>query len=219
MLQFSDLQLDAVATGNGTSLLIDQWGGAFLVVSGTFVATVTFEATIDRQAWFAIEVVNVADGTLATTATAAGMFFVGMPGALQLRARISTYTSGSVSVRGRPVPYAGVPASGGTVKWRARLTGLIAADTEVKAAPGAGLSLYITDVFFSIGAATASSILLEEGTTTAVFGPHYVEAVSGRGIPGNLNTPIKIAANTALTATGSGATTATLDVYGYTAAG
>ena len=103
--------------------------------------------------------------------------------------------------------------------WNARLTGLIAADTSVKAAPGVGLSLYVTDVTFSIGAATASSLLLEEGTTTAKFGPHYLEAVNGRGLAAHFVTPIKIAANTALTATGTGSTTATLDVSGYTAAG
>lgn len=103
--------------------------------------------------------------------------------------------------------------------WKARLTGLIAADTTVKAAPGAGLSLYVTDIVFSIGAGTASSILLEESTTTAVFGPHYLEAVNGRGLAMHFITPIKIAANTLLSATGTGATTATLDVYGFTAAG
>lgn len=107
---------------------------------------------------------------------------------------------------------------GGPQQWKARLTGSMS-DTTVKAAPGAGLSLYVHTVVYSIGAATASSILLEESTTTAVFGPHYLEAISGRGLAVNFNPPIKIAANTLLSATSTGATTNTLDVYGFTAPG
>jgi hypothetical protein len=92
-------------------------------------------------------------------------------------------------------------------------------DTTVKSAPGAGLSLYITSIVYSIGAATASSILLEESTTTAKFGPHYLEAINGRGLAVTFAVPIKIAANTLLSATNTGSTTATLDVYGFTAPG
>jgi hypothetical protein len=106
----------------------------------------------------------------------------------------------------------------GPQQWKARLTGSMS-DTTVKAAPGAGLSLYIQSIVYSIGAATASSILLEESTTTAVFGPHYLEAINGRGIAMQFNPPIKIAANTLLSATSTGATTNTLDVYGFTALG
>jgi len=107
---------------------------------------------------------------------------------------------------------------GGPQQWKARLTGTMS-DTTVKAAPGAGLSLYIQTVVYSIGAATASSIMLEESTTTPVFGPHYLENVSGRGVAVTFNPPIKITANTLLSATNTGSTTATLDVYGFTALG
>jgi hypothetical protein len=103
-------------------------------------------------------------------------------------------------------------------QWKARLTGAMT-DTTVKAAPGAGLSLYIQTIVYSIGAATASSILLEESTTTPVFGPHYLEAINGRGMAVTFNPPIKVAANTLLSATSTGATTNTLDVYGFTAPG
>jgi len=106
----------------------------------------------------------------------------------------------------------------GPQQWKARLTGTMS-DTTVKAAPGAGLSLYIQTIVYSIGAATASSIMLEESTTTPVFGPHYLENVSGRGVAVTFNPPIKITANTLLSATNTGATTATLDVYGFTALG
>lgn len=106
----------------------------------------------------------------------------------------------------------------GPQSWKARLTGAMS-DTTVKAAPASGLSLYITDIVYSIGSASASSILLEESTTTAVFGPHYLEAIAGRGLAVHLGTPIKITAATLLSATSTGSTTNTLDVYGFTAPG
>ena len=44
-------------------------------------------------------------------------------------------------------------------------------DTVVQAAPGLGLSIYITDIIFSVSVVTAFSLLLEAGTTTTILGP------------------------------------------------
>lgn len=96
--------------------------------------------------------------------------------------------------------------------------GSLNTDTTVHAAPGAGLSLYVTDISFSIGAATASSLFLEEGATT-VFGPLFLEAVSGRGVSIHFRQPKKITANTALTVTNTGATTFSIDIQGFIAPG
>lgn len=91
-------------------------------------------------------------------------------------------------------------------------------DTTVHAAPGAGLSLYVTDIVFSSGAATAINLFFEEGATT-VLGPYYLEATAGRGMSIHFQTPKKITANTALTFTTSAAILHTVDVTGYTAQG
>jgi hypothetical protein len=91
-------------------------------------------------------------------------------------------------------------------------------DASVHAAPGAGLSLYVTDIVVSIGAATAFNIFFEEGTTT-VLGPYYLEAVNGRGLAIHFGTPKKITANTALTVTTSAAIAHAIDITGYTAQG
>jgi hypothetical protein len=91
-------------------------------------------------------------------------------------------------------------------------------DTSVHAAPGAGLSLYITDIIVSSGAATAMNMFLEEGATT-VFGPIYLEAVAGRGFCHRFATPKKITANTALTITTSAAIAHSVDITGFTAQG
>lgn len=89
-------------------------------------------------------------------------------------------------------------------------------DTEVKAAPGLGLSVYVTDIIVSLGAATALNIFFEE-STTKVLGPYYLEGVSGRGVALSFKTPKKVTANTALTVTTSAAVAHSIDVLGFIA--
>lgn len=87
-------------------------------------------------------------------------------------------------------------------------------DATVHAAPGAGLSIYVTDIVFSAGAATAINAFLEEGAST-VLGPYYLEAVAGRGMALHFQTPKKITANTALTITTSAAIAHSVDITGF----
>ena len=74
------LQNAAVATADGASLYVTttEDGGyavACFQVSGTFVATVSFEGTIDGTNWVAWEVESVGNrATLGTSAAAAGIF-------------------------------------------------------------------------------------------------------------------------------------------------
>lgn len=92
-------------------------------------------------------------------------------------------------------------------------------DTTVHSAPGAGLSLYVTDIVCSTGAATALNVFFEESTTTTVLGPYYLEAVAGRGFAIHFNTPKKITANTSFTVTTSAAIAHSIDVTGFVAPG
>ena len=91
-------------------------------------------------------------------------------------------------------------------------------DASVKGAPGAGLSLYVTDIIVSTGAATALNVFFEEGAST-VLGPWYLEAVAGRGLAIHFGTPKKVTANTALTVTTSAAIAHSIDVTGFIAPG
>lgn len=94
----------------------------------------------------------------------------------------------------------------------------VTTDGSVHAAPASGLSLYVTDIIFSIGAATASSIFLEEGSTK-VLGPYYLEAIAGRGMAIHFQTPKKITAATELLVTNTGSILFSIDITGYTAQG
>lgn len=91
-------------------------------------------------------------------------------------------------------------------------------DASVHAAPGAGLSLYVTDIVVSTGAATAFNIFFEEGASK-VLGPYYLEATAGRGLVLHFRTPKKITANTALTVTTGAAIAHSIDITGIIAQG
>lgn len=91
-------------------------------------------------------------------------------------------------------------------------------DASVHAAPSAGLSIYVTDIVCSSGAATAMNIFFEEGASK-VLGPYYLEAVAGRGLAIHFGTPKKITAATALTVTTSAAIAHAVDVTGFIAPG
>lgn len=91
-------------------------------------------------------------------------------------------------------------------------------DTTAHAACGANLFNYIESVTFSIGGATAASVLIEDSTTTPILGPYYLEAVAGRGLtiqfPGGRK---QSTANTLVSVTTTGAVAHGLDITGFCA--
>ena len=95
------MQSAVSATGNGSSLTITGYGTALLQVSGTFSATVTFEASSDAgTTWANISATQIG-GDIVTSTTSIGSFRITCTGFDLLRARV-TWTSGtSVTVVGR----------------------------------------------------------------------------------------------------------------------
>lgn len=88
-------------------------------------------------------------------------------------------------------------------------------NTSVKAAPGASLSLYITDLQISNGA-TAGNVTLLDGSGGTVLYELY-PAINGGAVL-SLRNPIKLTANTALCITSTTVTTHSVFVSGYIAA-
>ena len=101
---FVIMQNAAVATGNGTAIdVVTGTDGGFetldLQVQGITTATITFEATIDGTNWVPVAAMTRADNsTMATTATADGIYQVSVGGLRQVRARISAWTTGTITV-------------------------------------------------------------------------------------------------------------------------
>lgn len=87
-------------------------------------------------------------------------------------------------------------------------------NATIKAAPGASLSLYITDILISNGA-TAGNITLLDGSGGTVKWEIY-PAANG-GCVSNLRSPIKLTANTLLAVTSATVTTHSVTITGYTA--
>lgn len=94
------LQNAVGATGNGAELPVDQYGGVGLQVTISATATVTFETTVDGTTWVSAACVSVADtsGTLTSTATSSGAYQCNVSGMALFRARVSSFSSGTVTV-------------------------------------------------------------------------------------------------------------------------
>lgn len=96
------LQNAAEATGNGVSLLMDGFTFICVQTSGTFSATVTLEGTVNGSDWVEIGATDLNATNHATKVkgiTGTGIYLLDHTGGLtSFRARISAYTSGSVTV-------------------------------------------------------------------------------------------------------------------------
>lgn len=104
------MQDGALATGDGAALPCTSneytltKAALQLTIAGT--ATVTFEATVDGTNWGGVsahDVTQVAGQTHVATATASGIYHVDVAGFDSIRARISSWTSGAVTVVGRAI--------------------------------------------------------------------------------------------------------------------
>ncbi len=96
------MQTAAVATGNGVPApTAGAISGEMMKITGITTATITFEATCDDTNWDSVQATNTATGAVATTATANGTYFVPAAGYTQVRARISAWSSGAITILGR----------------------------------------------------------------------------------------------------------------------
>ncbi len=102
------MQDSATATGNGTAVTItDGEDGGYSVlaiqVEGIDGDTITFEGTVDDSTWYGIVFTNLNDNAEATTATADGLYRADVSGLTKVRARISTYSAGTIICTGQVV--------------------------------------------------------------------------------------------------------------------
>ena len=96
-------QAAAVATADGTAMNVGGVPAVAVQITGITSATITFEGTLDGTNWVAVQVASLANGTVATTATANGLYLIPTAGLDQLRCRISTYATGTVTVVGKGI--------------------------------------------------------------------------------------------------------------------
>jgi len=95
------MQSAAVALGNGTVLPATGYGTGVVQITGTFSATISFEGTQDGTNYTSIAATQLGTSIIATTTTVPGIFRLAVAGLTNIRARISSYTSGSITATGR----------------------------------------------------------------------------------------------------------------------
>jgi len=95
------LQDAATAAGTGITFTVSGYPYAVFQAIGTFVGTITFQATLDGSNWHNILLENLTTGVLGTTTTATGLYKADTIGLSIVRANITAYTSGSITVVAR----------------------------------------------------------------------------------------------------------------------
>ena len=92
------LQNETAKTDDGQALYVAGLGCVGFQVSGTFVGTVSFECTVDGANWVSLQTKAMATKAAAIEATAPGVFQANIGGLTQVRARVSAFTSGKITV-------------------------------------------------------------------------------------------------------------------------
>lgn len=114
------LQNTAGAAGAGVVLPTNGYGVALLAISGVFVGTITFEGQGPDGAWYTISALQRGTGAISTTANAAGLYELNVRGLAAVRANITSYTSGNITVKGQAQP---MPASDHFVNAKSTIDG------------------------------------------------------------------------------------------------
>lgn len=90
---------DAAVTLSPTAQIAAHATEVGVSVSGTFSATLAFEATTDDSTWFAVQGVPVGGGASVSNLTGTGNYRVDIAGFRRFRVRMSAYTSGAAAVQ------------------------------------------------------------------------------------------------------------------------
>lgn len=92
------LQNNVSADGNGAVATVAGLATAVFQVSGTFVANINFEASIDGVTFVPLTVTHVGNGGIFTVANAPALYRASISGLSHIRARVSGRSSGNVTV-------------------------------------------------------------------------------------------------------------------------
>lgn len=103
------------ALGDLLTLAVSATGAIGIQITGTFVGTISFEATLDGVIYVAVNLTPIDGTTEASSATAAGIWAGAIGGLGIFRARVSAYTSGAatVSLRNSPAGARSAASGGG----------------------------------------------------------------------------------------------------------
>lgn len=100
------LQDAAAAPGNGQELNVTGMATCSFEVTGPFVGTVICEGKTSSGNWYPLNITQVGAGAVSDTGTvtAVGLYVASCATFTTVRARVSAYTSGTITVTGRAIP-------------------------------------------------------------------------------------------------------------------
>lgn len=96
------------------TLSVSGLAGVAIQVVGTYSGTISFEASVDGSTYVALNLTPLNSTTAATSTTSTGVWSGGVGGASIVRARMSSYTSGSASVTIKAAPTSARGGGGGS---------------------------------------------------------------------------------------------------------
>lgn len=91
-------QLSFTAVGQLSTAGLSNLATLDFNIFGTWVANIVFEASLDNSIFFAIKAVDIATGNVVSSTTTNGNYAVSCAGYQIVRARIASYTSGTVTL-------------------------------------------------------------------------------------------------------------------------
>lgn len=94
------------AADDAVTLSMLGMSGCAFQVKSTYSGTITFEGTVDDGLWATMLVLALGATASATTTTSTGIFLASCAGLSQVRARMSSFSSGYATVTIRAVPNA-----------------------------------------------------------------------------------------------------------------
>ena len=94
------LHNSSTSIGNGTDFTVDGYGIVRLQVTGIFVGTITVKGSVDGTNFVAIKTIKE-DSSNLSSITTQGIYEVNCNGLLKIRAQITAYTSGNITVLGK----------------------------------------------------------------------------------------------------------------------
>lgn len=149
------------ALNGAVTLTIPTQASACLHVTGTWVATLIFEGSVDGANWFTVQATTLPAGASVTTTTATGAFLLGIGGFAAVRIRASAFTSGTATVAWTSdnTPNIQSTVQQGNAPWSVSGTVTASAGDGTKASYsvsvlGVSLAVAATDFFTLTGSAT-----------------------------------------------------------------
>jgi hypothetical protein len=172
------MQNGATANGNGSSLNVSGYATAILNVTASVAmsggTTINFEGSVDDTTWVSILAQSVGTSSFATSTTVTGDFRLNVAGYKSVRARISAYSAGTITVKGYSIAEAGPDNS--------LNANLMLAGTAVSTAASGIPKVGLTDGSGNAVTSTSSALdvnLKSSGATQTVSGTVTANAGTG----------------------------------------